>query len=48
MLIWTKETAILFVIKSREVAKTFRDYFEVLWKTAYRDSGKGIEISYEE
>lgn len=34
MLIWTRETAILFVIQSREIASTFREYFEVLWKTA--------------
>jgi sugar-specific transcriptional regulator TrmB len=34
MLIWTKETAILFVIESREIARTFREYFEVLWRSA--------------
>ena len=36
MLIWTKETALLFVIESREIARTFRDYFEILWKSAKR------------
>lgn len=36
MLIWTKDTALLFVIESREIAKTFRDYFEILWKGAKR------------
>ena len=34
ILVWTKETVLVFVIKSREVAGTFRDYFNVLWKTA--------------
>ncbi len=46
MLIWTRENAILFVIRSREVARTFREYFEILWKSAYKESGGGIEISY--
>jgi len=34
ILIWTKETALLFVIRSREVVDSFRGYFEVLWRTA--------------
>jgi len=34
MLIWSKETVVLFVVKSREVASTFRGYFETLWKSA--------------
>ena len=34
MLIWTKETAVVFVIKSKEVAKTFREYFKTLWEMA--------------
>lgn len=34
ILIWTKETSVLFVIRSREVADTFRTYFNILWKTA--------------
>jgi sugar-specific transcriptional regulator TrmB len=34
MLIWTKETALVFAIRSREVARTFRGYFEVLWRSA--------------
>lgn len=46
MLIWTRDNAILFVIRSREVARTFREYFEILWESAYKESGKGIEISY--
>ena len=46
MLIWTRDNAILFVIRSREVARTFREYFEVLWRSAYRESGGGIEIDY--
>lgn len=36
MLIWTKETQLAFVIRSREVARTFREYFDVLWKMAKR------------
>jgi sugar-specific transcriptional regulator TrmB len=36
MLIWTRETVVLFAITSREVAKTFREYFEILWKGAKR------------
>jgi len=47
-MIWTKDTAILFVMKSKEVAKTFQSYFEVLWQTAYKESKKGIEIEYHE
>lgn len=34
MLVWTKETVLVFVIRSKEVAKTFREYFEILWKSA--------------
>lgn len=34
ILIWTKETSVVFVIRSPEVAETFKGYFEVLWKTA--------------
>ncbi|MBN2042922.1 MAG: hypothetical protein JW754_03895 [Candidatus Aenigmarchaeota archaeon] len=34
MLIWTKDTALLFVINSSEVARTFRNYFGILWKIA--------------
>ncbi len=34
ILIWTKETALVFVIRSREVARTFREYFYVLWRMA--------------
>ena len=34
ILIWTKETTIVFVIKSREAAAAFRAYFEALWKVA--------------
>ena len=34
ILIWTNETQLVFVIKSKEVARTFRDYFEMLWKMA--------------
>jgi sugar-specific transcriptional regulator TrmB len=34
MLVWTKETQLVFVIKSKEVARTFREYFDVLWKMA--------------
>lgn len=34
ILIWTKETALVFVIRSREVAKTFRGYFNMLWDIA--------------
>ena len=34
ILLWTKDTAVVFAIRSREVANTFRKYFEVLWKTA--------------
>jgi sugar-specific transcriptional regulator TrmB len=34
MLVWTKETALVFVIKSREVGRTFREYFGVLWGMA--------------
>jgi len=34
VLIWTKETQLVFAIKSREVARTFRDYFGALWKLA--------------
>lgn len=34
MLVWSRETVVLFVIKSREVARTFRGYFELLWKDA--------------
>lgn len=34
ILIWTKETSVVFAIRSREAASTFREYFEVLWKTA--------------
>lgn len=34
ILIWTKETVVLFVLKSREVAGTFRGYFETLWGRA--------------
>jgi sugar-specific transcriptional regulator TrmB len=36
ILVWTRDTALLFVVKSREVAKTFREYFEVLWSSARR------------
>ncbi len=38
MLIWTKETAMVFVIKSREVARTFKEYFGVLWRMAGNNS----------
>jgi len=48
ILIWTKETALLFVIRSREVSKTFMNYFEIIWQSAYRTGSKGIEIEYEE
>ncbi len=34
ILIWTKETTIVFVIKSREAAAAFRAYFEMLWGVA--------------
>jgi len=34
ILLWTKGTAVVFAISSREVANTFRKYFELLWKTA--------------
>ena len=34
MLVWTKETALVFAIRSKEVARTFRGYFEVLWRNA--------------
>jgi sugar-specific transcriptional regulator TrmB len=34
LLVWTRESALLFVIRSREVARTFRNYFEVLWRSA--------------
>ncbi len=34
ILIWTKESVLLFAIRSTKVAKTFKDYFEILWKTA--------------
>ena len=34
MLVWTKEAQLVFVIKSREVARTFREYFGVLWRMA--------------
>ncbi len=34
ILIWTKETTIVFVIKSREAAGAFRAYFEMLWGVA--------------
>ena len=34
MLVWTKETQLVFVIKSKEVARTFREYFNVLWGMA--------------
>jgi sugar-specific transcriptional regulator TrmB len=34
MLIWTKDTQLVFVIKSKEVARTFREYFDVLWNMA--------------
>ena len=34
MLVLTKETQLAFVIKSREVARTFREYFNVLWGMA--------------
>jgi sugar-specific transcriptional regulator TrmB len=34
MLVWTKEAQLVFVIKSREVARTFREYFNVLWRMA--------------
>ncbi|RLI97812.1 MAG: hypothetical protein DRO99_02385 [Candidatus Aenigmatarchaeota archaeon] len=34
MLVWTREGATLFVIKSKEVARTFMNYFNVLWKSA--------------
>lgn len=34
LLVWTKETQLVFVIKSKEVARTFREYFDILWKMA--------------
>jgi len=34
MLVWTKETQLVFVIKSHEVARTFREYFGMLWGMA--------------
>ncbi len=36
ILLWTKDTAVVFAIRSREVANTFRKYFDVLWKTSSR------------
>ena len=34
ILVWTRETVVLFVLKSREVSRTFRGYFETLWGSA--------------
>ena len=34
ILLWTKDTEVVFEIRSRAVANTFRKYFEVLWKAA--------------
>ena len=34
MLIWTKDTALLFAIESSEIASTFRDHFNIIWKSA--------------
>lgn len=34
ILVWTKEIAVLFLLRSREVAKTFREYFKTLWQSA--------------
>ncbi|MBL7206280.1 MAG: hypothetical protein ISS36_01635 [Candidatus Aenigmarchaeota archaeon] len=34
ILIWTEETVIVFVIKSKDVADSFKAYFEILWKAA--------------
>lgn len=36
ILIWTRESAIVFVIRSREVASTFRKYFNVLWEAGMK------------
>lgn len=38
ILVWSRDVAVLFVIKSADVAGTFREQFEVLWK-----AGKGAK-----
>lgn len=34
ILLWTEHTKVVFVIRSQDVATTFKKYFEVLWETA--------------